>query len=305
MNSLSSKAPPSPVCKICKGRTRPFADIQANRTCEDERRPVFPPSPRTVAYHRCTSCGFMFSSDFDSLTDAELGAEIYNDDYLLADPGAAGRRPRYQATHYAAILDRVSLPIRGLDYGGGNGLFARLMTEHGVDFTSYDPYFGDPTPPRERYNLITCFEVFEHSRDPVGTLADLLRYLEPCGTVLFTTAIQPRRVTANWHYIAPRNGHVSIHSATSLQRLARDADTSLLSLHDQVHLLYRREQPALAKALMNAWPLDEALYNASMRGPAHLVRVAAILRSLGINPGAGMPRHLVRSALHILPGAAA
>ena len=294
-----SVSPRAGTCKICAGRTRPFADIQANRTCEDEKRPVFEPSPRLIAYRRCTACGLIATTDFDRLTDAELAAEIYNADYVRADPDFAGRRPFYKAAQYGPLLHRLPISIRGLDYGGGNGMFARLMGEHGVHFDSYDPYLGDTTAPTGQYDIITAFEVIEHSRTPMQTLADILAHLKPDGVLLFATSIQPRGVTPDWAYIAPRNGHVSLHSAASLRKMAKAAGTRLLSLSDHVHIIFHPQHPATAAALMHAWPLDDVLYNASMRGPAHLLRVILVLRALGAERSPGLPRHMLRSLLHI------
>jgi len=70
------------------------------------------------------------------------------------------------------MLGPVKERVRGVDFGGGTGLLGTLMCERGFpEYETYDPYFGRSGVPRGRCNLVTAFEVMEHSRDPLGMVS--------------------------------------------------------------------------------------------------------------------------------------
>jgi hypothetical protein len=50
----------------------------------------------------------------------------------------------------------------------------------------------------------------------------------------------------NWWYASPRNGHVSLYTAPSLQRLSQPLGLSLASFNEGFHLLLRG-RPAFAR----------------------------------------------------------
>ena len=63
----------------------------------------------------------------------------------------------------------------------------------------------------------------EHAPDPHATMRDMLTFAHAHTRIVFTTPTQPDDIElrrAAWWYIAPRNGHVSIHSERSLDALA-------------------------------------------------------------------------------------
>ncbi len=293
----------APRCKCCGAPARPFARHDAARSCADRHLPApggtFAPRGQMIAYHRCRRCGFVFTADFDALSDAELGAAIYDADYIRADPDFAAARPRLFADYLHRLLGRRSRPAAVLDYGGGAGLLAALLRERGIACDSFDPYFAAGAPPSGvpagGYDLVTAFEVFEHSRDPLATARDALRWLAPAGVLLFSTHLQPRRPDPDWWYIAPRNGHVSIHSAASLAVLARRLGVRLLSVGEVLHVFCRPPAGPLLRTLFapEAWT---ALYYASRRGVVPYARTAAMLARLGV-PAAADPRHLARALL--------
>jgi 2-polyprenyl-6-hydroxyphenyl methylase/3-demethylubiquinone-9 3-methyltransferase len=272
-----------------------FADLDASRSAQDSAEPVFPPSGRLVRYHRCVRCGFVFTPDFDRLTDKELSAEIYNADYVLADPEFADHRPRY----FAGLLGTTFAPSRAslscLDFGGGRGVLAGLMCENGFAFDSFDPYFDPASPKTGAYDLVTAFEVVEHSRTPAETFRAALAHLNPHGLLLFSTLLQPRPLTPSWRYIAPRNGHVSIHTRDSLRRLARNCGVQYLSIDGGLHAFYRGRSPALDHLLHRY--ASAAAYAASLDGLPSLAQTVAGLAIVGHWPAAASFRLWSRAIL--------
>jgi 2-polyprenyl-6-hydroxyphenyl methylase/3-demethylubiquinone-9 3-methyltransferase len=100
-----------------------------------------------------------------------------------------------------------------LDYGSGSGIFTNFLKENGFkDVVGYDPY-STPERPSRSFDIITCFEVIEHTPNPKQTLQDMLSFAKPETAIIFSTMLQPDTIgveRANLWYIAPRNGHISI-----------------------------------------------------------------------------------------------
>lgn len=219
--------PLSPVtqlakCKICSGLAPLHGVVDFNKHCELARGRLFPMAGIPIWYHRCPLCGFLFTAQFDHWTPELFRQYIYNADYPHVDPDYAEVRAR---ANLPAMIDLVARTkaLRALDYGGGNGLLAALLRDQGVDAVSWDAMTSDwvARPPLGGFDLVSAYEVLEHAVRPRETLADILDFVKKDGVFVFTTltldALEPRDCD-HW-YIAPRNGHVSIHTTKSLDWL--------------------------------------------------------------------------------------
>jgi SAM-dependent methyltransferase len=204
-------------CKICGGAAAFFDVTDFWKGCEFY---PFGMSGIPVPYHRCETCGFMFTNFFDDWTSEDFRRHIYNDQYVLVDGEYTSIRPERTAIDIAEWL-RGYESARILDYGSGTGLFAKHMYDRGFEqVVSYDP-FSAPTRPDGLFDIITCFEVIEHSTTPLDTLRDIASLLSDDGCVLLGQCLQPRDIEAvrcNWWYCAPRNGHVSLFTNRALSR---------------------------------------------------------------------------------------
>lgn len=253
VRDLLDKLPVRPAaevpCKVC-GAASPLFDVcDFMKNCEARRDPALgrPLAGVPIYYHRCPACGFVFTAALDRLTDAELGTLVYDDDYVRFDPDFVEARPQQMAQMVRgmigdALLERLAI----LDYGGGCGRLRDLLRQAGGRHVeSYDPYF-ETNDPQARFDLILCFEVLEHSRDPRRTVADLRRLLGPAGAVIFSTLLQPPDIAAQgarWWYIAPRNGHVSIHTGKSLRDLFACEGLDVLHGTNGMHVALTRPRP--------------------------------------------------------------
>ena len=286
-----------PACKCCGGQTSFFAGYDFSRTCEDQERPVFARSGIDVPYYRCSSCGFVFTTYFDRWSKETFAERIYNSEYILADPEFSAIRPKYIAEQLSTLLASVPADIKILDYGGGEGKLIQELKLRGFErCESYDPFFSDGSRPEGSFNLITAFEVAEHTADPILLFQDALSFLAPHGVLLFTTALQSRKPDRDWWYIAPRNGHISIHSYASLQRLAGAVDATCLSLDDNLHMFYRDGQSTVARQIAGR-RRNAALYAASRHGVRSFLTTKDLLSNLGFGSGSADPRHLARAVL--------
>jgi SAM-dependent methyltransferase len=209
------------ACKICGAAAALHGVTDFNKSCEASKGVHFPLSGVPVWYHRCPNCQFLFSVQFDHWTPAMFRQYIYNESYALVDPDVGGARAERDSVPLIAFARQVNAG-RILDYGGGEGGLARILTEHGFAATSWDPMHAEPAAPSETdFDLVTAYEVLEHTPTPARTCREALSFVRPGGLFLFSTltldALPPQSCD-HW-YIAPRNGHISIHSAASLRLL--------------------------------------------------------------------------------------
>ena len=207
------------TCKVCCGAAD-FFDVTDFWKGSAFFR--FGPSGIAVQHYRCRGCGFMWAPLFDDWTQEDFQRHIYNDDYGLVDGEYAGPRPKRTAEHMARWLEGFE-NARILDYGSGTGLFTQHMQEAGFKQVSgFDP-FSQPTRPSGRFDIITCFEVIEHSPTPVETMRDIASFLAEDGCIILGESLQPpdiAKLRCGWWYCMPRNGHISFYTDRSMVVLA-------------------------------------------------------------------------------------
>jgi SAM-dependent methyltransferase len=238
-------------CKICGAAAEFFDVVDFNKFCNVTDYYAFGRSGVPVCYWRCVDCGFLFTDFCDDWSPEHFRRWIYNADYTLVDPGYSEIRP-------VQLSQEVGRRLRGLgsiailDYGSGAGVMTERLRRQGfAGAMNFDPY-SSPTKPAGLFDLVTCFEVMEHSPDPIATLKDMKAFLRPGGCILFGQTLQPANIAeirANWWYVAPRNGHLSCYTEESLARLAEHAEMTFCG---REHLfLFRGAQ---------ASPVTERLY---------------------------------------------
>lgn len=154
----------------------------------------------------CGHCGLLYTNPMP--TDAELAT--YYQDYYRFDYQAATTEPkerhlrkrRAEAARRAAQLEGLLKPgARTLDFGCGSGEFVGAMLEKGHEAHGFEP--GDTYGSYARslygeritvsgwqdvtfdtpFDLVTCFHVVEHLRDPVAALRQMAEWTVPGGLV--------------------------------------------------------------------------------------------------------------------------
>jgi len=227
-------------CPVCNSESSIWGCVDFNKTCEENNGTYLEYAGVAVYYLQCTKCQHLFTPDFDDWDKEDFLSNIYNDDYILADPEYSGVRSLRDVEWFTkAIQNDKSLEI--LDFGAGPAVFGKELIKRGYKVESWDPLWEtDPTwPADKKFDLITAFEVLEHSPTPKATLADMVKWLNPNGRILITTLandiLQGRRDPTYW-YLAPRNGHVAMFSNKSIDELFSSVGMKVQHLAWNTHL---------------------------------------------------------------------
>ncbi len=174
-----------------------------------------------VNYYLCSGCGSL-----ETETPYWLD-EAYNVSAIGDDLGA-GQRTIDLMLRTSALLDRIALPAGAecIDFGGGIGLFTRLMRDRGFNFFCFDryakPFFSDryslTTMAARSPEVVTAFEVMEHFPDPAQDLQQLFE-MRPAFIVATTELFTGQ--DASWPYLAEGTGqHVFFYSPKALAGIA-------------------------------------------------------------------------------------
>ncbi|MDP4128777.1 MAG: class I SAM-dependent methyltransferase [Bacteroidota bacterium] len=194
-----------------------------------------------VGYYQCSYCGFIQTEEAYWLKEA------YSDAIADTDVGYVTRNISQSSITSSIIKSLFNKGGYFIDYGGGYGLFVRLMRDKGFRFYRQDIYcenifarhfdltdlIGD-----RRFELLTSFEVFEHLDNPMAELERMFTYSD---SILFSTELQPEqplKLFEDWWYFAPHMGqHIALYSLESLKVIAKTFNCHLYSNKRNLHLL--------------------------------------------------------------------
>jgi len=221
-----------------------------------------------VQYFHCESCGFTQTEEPYWLEEA------YSDAISVSDTGVMARN-LYLAKLSKIILSVISIRKgKFLDFGGGYGIFTRMMRDRGFDFYWYDKFatnlvargFEGNTSGKVKYDAVTSFENFEHLLNP---LEDIEKMLSISDMVLFSTELMPQNLPKTdewWYYCLEHGQHISIFSYESLSYIAEKYGFYFVSDAKNIHMFCKKKVSPkiffLAK-LMARLGLDKLIYNKS------------------------------------------
>lgn len=237
-------------CLICAQAAPLYDVVDFNKSCEENNGHFLPLSGHAVYYARCSNCQYIFAPEFGSWTDQDFLDKIYNADYVKVDPDYRFARQQENAGLLNNLFGPYRMYLRHLDYGGGNGILAQLLSGAEWQSVSYDPFPKNNVrlPEIGRFNLITAFEVFEHVPDPHALMDNICKLLDgEESMVFFSTGVSDGKVKHNgrldWWYVAPRNGHIGIYSTKSLRILGQAFGLQYGSLGTSFHAYFRKLPP--------------------------------------------------------------
>jgi len=155
--------------------------------------------------------------------------EDYRVVHSATDTGMVARNLQMaQLTSLLLRIAGIASKTTCLDWGGGNGLFCRIMRDQGYNFFNEDKHaepfycsgFTSDHARHESYDVVTSFEVFEHLAEPKTDLAAVL-HLKPL-LWIFSTQLYCGQ-GADWSYFGPRQGrHVFFYTEKALQDFAAE-----------------------------------------------------------------------------------
>lgn len=203
-------------------------------------------------YYQCINCGFIQTETPYWLEEAYVSAITSIDIGLLY-------RNMYNLPVTSAIIYKYFNSMgKFIDYGGGYGIFTRLMRDKGFEYFRQDIYCDnifarhfDVTELNSdnKFEMLTAFEVFEHLPDTQKGLEEMLNY---SNNIFFSTLLVPPGLTdSNWWYFSPETGqHVSFYSKKSLAILAKRNKLNFYSNNVNLHLFTTNKiNPSLFRLL--------------------------------------------------------
>ncbi len=210
-------------CRICKATTEQLF----------ERKIL---GKYKVKYFYCNSCGLLQTEEPYWLEEA------YKNSINKTDTGLLKRNIKLSKKTTSLIYFFLKNKINFLDYGGGYGIFTRLMRDLGFNFYWFDPFTknlfakGFEYNGKKRISLITSFETFEHFKNP---LEELKKMLDICSNILISTDVLPNPIPKpnDWYYYGFDHGqHISFYSLKTLKHLASKFSLNFYTNKINLHL---------------------------------------------------------------------
>lgn len=198
-----------------------------------------------VKYYQCPKCALVYTESPYWLPEA------YSDAISRYDTGVMQRNVT-DMLMVNTLLELWFKNKRGvfLDYGGGYGIFTRMMRDIGYNWLWYDKYSENLVVRGYEYchyvelgkvqkiDLITAFELFEHMDQPLKELEHLLSISR---NVLFSTMLYDEKFAYKeldewWYYSVNTGQHISFYSQITLEYLAEKNKIHYYKINDALHL---------------------------------------------------------------------
>ena len=195
-----------------------------------------------VDYFQCPNCQFIQTEDPYWLSEA------YKHPINIEDTGLVERNILFAKRSAALVSIFFNRNAKFLDYGGGYGLFVRLMRDYGFDFRWSDPYtenlfargFEHINDGKNKYEIVTTFECFEHFADPLNELALMFKLSD---SILFSTEIfrglAPHPEEWDYYYFS-HGQHIALYSVETLSYIAKKNNMNLYTNGKSFHLFTRK-----------------------------------------------------------------
>jgi glycosyltransferase involved in cell wall biosynthesis len=242
-------------CRLCYGKTV-------------QRFSVTLLGHHRTGLHECAVCGSLQTDPPHWLDEA------YADPRPITDTGIVQRTLENSIT-CADLLARLAVSESDIcvDFGGGNGLFSRMMRDKGFNFFCFDRYVDPFYVPHhaagdhgiKHATVVTCFEVLEHLPEPAKDLMEIFSY-QPDLLIATTSTYQGQG--AEWPYLSVENGqHVFFYSAPALGQIAEAYGYHLITT-GSLHLFCRRQPHTLNFTWRDVRNLGRILNEPELRGYA-------------------------------------
>jgi 2-polyprenyl-3-methyl-5-hydroxy-6-metoxy-1,4-benzoquinol methylase len=215
-------------CRICDSGTEFFSEAKILFKYD-------------IKYYKCPNCGFVQTENPFWLD------ESYSEVINKSDIGLIKRNFEFSEITKSVIKSHFNKNAKYVDYGAGYGIFVRLMRDYGYDFYWQDKYcenlFAKEFEAKnEKYELLTAFEVFEHLKNPLEEIKQMLYYSD---SILFSTFIIPASYPKPeewWYYALDHGQHISLYSIKSLEQIAKTFGLNFYTNGKNIHLLSKEKK---------------------------------------------------------------
>lgn len=247
------------VCNICGSSTSKVFDAMVLEKYKTD-------------YFQCENCGFIQTDKPHWLKEAYVSA------ITSIDVGLIYRNLDF-SNIVPPVLDLFSSEEDAyIDYGGGYGMFVRILRDKGYDFYLHDMYAENLFAKhfelkdyngKSKFAALTAFEVFEHLEDPIEELDKMFKLSD---TIIFSTDLQPETTFKrpdDWWYFVPETGqHISFYTTRSLEFLSQKFNCKLYSNKYNLHMFTKQhlsKNPFLQSAPVNS--IIERIYKKILKKP--------------------------------------
>lgn len=190
-----------------------------------------------VAYYKCKCCGAVFTEQPFWLEEA------YGEESGIADidTGIMLRNIGYSKILNAVLSDFFPNIERALDYGGGHGIFTRLMRDLGWNYFWEDKYCNNIFARMfewsgQKVEFLSAFEVCEHLVDPIETFKNWFSIAE---NVLISTQVVSayEKEGMNWWYFSFESGqHIVFYDINTLEYIAKLFHKNCIQVNNNLFL---------------------------------------------------------------------
>ena len=215
----------STTCRVCKMKVEAlFSTVLLQK--------------HPTQYFQCLNCGYVQTEE------PYWKEEAYKASINDSDTGMMMRS--FWHRNIAATLIYFLFNQKGqfLDYGGGYGVFVRLMRDVGFDFYWQDKHtenlfakgFEFPVSEKLTIELLTCFEAFEHFVEPVTELENLLSISR---NILLSTEFIPEPTPPPgewWYYGVDHGQHIGFFREKTFEYLAEKHNLHFYTNGQNIHL---------------------------------------------------------------------
>ncbi len=172
-------------------------------------------------YYQCPTCGALFVKEPFWLEEA------YSDAIASIDTGIMLRNMEMVEKADFLISTYYGKEHFFLDYGGGYGIFTRMMRDRGYQYLWYDK-FAEPLLARgfeycnQKITAVTAFELFEHFIEPIKEIEEIFKFSKEVifSTVCYGTDL--KLPDEEWSYFAYESGqHTVFYSEKTLKFIAK------------------------------------------------------------------------------------
>lgn len=240
-------------CKICGGKTESIFSAEIL-------------GKYNIKYFYCDCCGFLQTEEpywinecyANIITNSDIGMlsrnlklaeftkvlifSLYSNN-SIRDSGLFSNKIFIRQRFKKIYKSGFDFNRQFVDYGGGYGVFVRLMRDIGLDFYWHDAYCQNLFAEQfeadltNKYKLLTAFEILEHLHQPIEELDKILKLSD---NILFSAKLLPDKNLPQpnewWYYGVEHGQHIAFYSKKTLEYIASKYKLHLYSASGSIHM---------------------------------------------------------------------